>query len=68
LLSGLLVLSSLPADGSYAGIVEMARSAGMHNSKVHRYVTTLVAAGLVQRDPSTRKYRLVSKAGELGRG
>jgi predicted transcriptional regulator len=68
LLSGLLVLSLLPADGSYVGIVEMAQSAGMHNSKVHRYVTTLVAAGLVQRDPATRRYRLVSNVCEPGRG
>jgi hypothetical protein len=66
--SGLLVLSSLPADGSYVGIVEMAQVAGMHNSKVHRYITTLVAAGLAERDPATRKSRLVSNVRELGRG
>jgi DNA-binding IclR family transcriptional regulator len=33
----------------------------MNTSTTHRYVTTLLAVGLLERDPSTRKYRLVGQ-------
>jgi hypothetical protein len=58
LLCGLLVLSGFPSDGSYRGIAELARTLDMNTSMVHRYVTTLLAAGLLERDPATRRYRL----------
>lgn len=58
LLSGLLVLSCFPADGGYLGIAELARMLDMNTSTTHRYVTTLLAVGLLERDPSTRRYRL----------
>jgi len=60
LLSGLLVLSCFPADGRSLGIAELARILGMNTSTTHRYVTTLLAVGLLERDPSTRRYRLVA--------
>jgi DNA-binding MarR family transcriptional regulator len=60
LLSGLLVLSCFPADGEYLGIAELARMLDMNTSTTHRYVTTLLAVGLLERNPGTRKYRLVS--------
>jgi hypothetical protein len=60
LLSGLLVLSCFPADGRSLGIAELARMLGMNTSTTHRYVTTLLAVGLLERDPSTRRYRLVA--------
>jgi IclR helix-turn-helix domain len=60
LLSGLLVLSCFPADGGYLGIAQLARSLGMNTSTTHRYVTTLLAVGLLERDPGTRRYRLAS--------
>jgi hypothetical protein len=59
LLSGLLVLSCFPADGGYLGIAELARMLGMNTSTTHRYVTTLLAVGLLERDAATRRYRLV---------
>jgi DNA-binding MarR family transcriptional regulator len=59
LLSGLLLVASLPSDGSYLGNAQLARMLGMNVSTVHRYLQTLVAVGLVERDPSTRRYRLV---------
>jgi hypothetical protein len=59
LLSGLLLVASLPEDGSYMGNAQLARTLGMNVSTVHRYLQTLVAVGLVERDPSTRRYRLV---------
>jgi IclR helix-turn-helix domain len=59
LLFGLLLLAVFPADGSYLGVVEIARMLELSASTVHRYVTTLVAVGLLERDPTTRKYRLM---------
>ncbi len=58
LLSGLLVLSCFPPDGGYMGIAELARVLGMNTSTTHRYVTTLLAVGLLERDAATRRYRL----------
>ena len=59
LLAGLLMLASFPADGSYLGNAEIARLLDMNPSTTHRYVSTLVAVGLLERDPATRRYRLV---------
>jgi hypothetical protein len=61
LLSGLLVLSCFPADGRSLGIAELARILDMNTSTTHRYVTTLLAVGLLERDPSTRRYRLAPR-------
>jgi predicted transcriptional regulator len=58
LLQGLLVFAAVPADGSYAGITAIARTLGMSMSTAHRYLSTLVAAGLIERDPASRRYRL----------
>ena len=58
LLSGLLLVASLPGDGSYVGNAQLAGVLGMNVSTVHRYLQTLVAVGLVERDPDTRRYRL----------
>jgi hypothetical protein len=60
LLSGLLVLSCFPSDGGYLGIAELARMLDMNTSTTHRYVTTLLAVGLLERNSGSRKYRLVS--------
>jgi hypothetical protein len=58
LLLGLLLLSALPADGSYTGLTVLARTLGMSMSTAHRYASTLLAVGLLDRDPTTRQYRL----------
>lgn len=60
LLSGLLVLSCFPPDGGYLGIADLARMLDMNTSTTHRYVTTLLAVGLLERDPATRRYKLAS--------
>jgi hypothetical protein len=60
LLSGLLVLSCFPSDGGYLGIAELARMLAMNTSTTHRYVTTLLAVGLLERDAATRRYRLAT--------
>jgi DNA-binding MarR family transcriptional regulator len=58
LLVGLLILSSFPTDHSYIRVTDLSRALQMHPSKISRYVTTLVEAGLVERDSHTRRYRL----------
>ena len=59
LLFGLLVLSRFPADGSYMRLANLGQLLGMNSSTTHRYVVTLVAAGLLERNPTTREYRVV---------
>jgi hypothetical protein len=58
LLFGLLLLAAFPADRSYLGNAELSRMLDMNPSTAHRYVSTLVAVGLLERDPATRQYRL----------
>jgi Fic family protein len=58
LLSGLLLLACFPTDGTYLSNTEVARLVGMNMSTAHRYISTLVAVGLLERDPRTRQYRL----------
>jgi DNA-binding MarR family transcriptional regulator len=60
LLCGLFILASFPPDGSYLTIKELARLTGRSPSTTHRYVSTLVAVGLVERDAVTREYRIVT--------
>lgn len=58
LLAGLLVLSCFPPGGGEMGIADLARRLDMRTSTIHRYVSTLLAAGLLERDPVSRQYRL----------
>ncbi len=57
LLSGMLMLAAFPADGSYARITDLAQALDMSNSTAHRYASTLLEVGLVERDPRSRLYR-----------
>ncbi|MGH2911451.1 MAG: helix-turn-helix domain-containing protein [Solirubrobacteraceae bacterium] len=59
LLAGLLVLSCFPPEGVDLGIKDISEQLDLNTSTVHRYVVTLVAAGLLERDPDTRRYRLL---------
>jgi hypothetical protein len=58
LLRGVSILTCFGPDGSARGIVELARDLGMSPSTTHRYASTLVELGLLERCPTTRKYRL----------
>jgi hypothetical protein len=58
LMLGLLVLACFPLDGSYLGNTEVAAMLDLHLSTVHRYISTLTAVGLLEREPVTRRYRL----------
>jgi DNA-binding MarR family transcriptional regulator len=59
LLAGLLMLASFPADGTFVSNAEIARRLSMSPSTTYRYVSTLLAVGLLERDPETRRYRLM---------
>jgi IclR helix-turn-helix domain len=59
LLAGLLVLSCFSPEGVDMGIKDISEQLELNTSTVHRYVLTLVAAGLLERDPDTRRYRLL---------
>jgi DNA-binding MarR family transcriptional regulator len=59
LLRGLYILAALPSDGSAVGLVHFARSIGMNPSTAHRYLTTLVAAGLAEHDSGKQSYRRI---------
>jgi len=58
LLLGLGLLAALPGDGSYVRLREVVQATGLNTSTAHRYLNTLVMAGLIERDPQTRRYRL----------
>lgn len=69
LLIGLLVLRCFPEDGASLGVKDIADTIGTKPSNAFRYMATLLAAGLLERDPRTRRYRLagrqpVSSAGD----
>ena len=52
LLSGLLMLAAFPPDGSYIRNTELAHALEMSPSTSHRYVSTLLEVGLVERHPA----------------
>jgi hypothetical protein len=58
LFRGLLILALFISGEEGRGVVDVARQLGLSPSTTHRYITTLVAFGLLVQDPSTRKYRL----------
>jgi hypothetical protein len=66
LLMGLWILALLPDDGSWVGLGPLSSRAALSKSTAHRYVTTLVAVGLAEREPITRKYRLAGLVVEHG--
>src|SRR5207302_1569986 len=57
LLRGLALLARF-GPGRARGVVELAAELQMSPSTAHRYVLTLVEAGLLEQVPGTRKYRL----------
>jgi hypothetical protein len=59
LLRGMLILACFFAEDSEQGVAQLAEHLQMNTSTIYRYVTTLMAVGLVERNPATRKYRLV---------
>jgi hypothetical protein len=59
LLCGLLVLACFPADGAARTAKDVANELDfMGGSTIHRYITTLAEAGLLEQDPVSRTFRL----------
>jgi DNA-binding MarR family transcriptional regulator len=56
LLIGLIVFTCFPEDGDTLGVSEVAKILGLRTSSAFRYIATLLAAGLLERDPKTRRY------------
>ncbi len=61
LLRGLMVLASYPTDGSARSVTDVAHQLGMGISTTHRYTSTLVEVGVLERDPISRQYRLAKR-------
>lgn len=58
LLRALMVLTSYPADGSARSVSDVAKQLGMGISTTHRYTATFTEVGVLERDPTSRQYRL----------
>lgn len=57
LIRGLLILCAFPMDGQERELTDVARELAISPSTTHRYAKTLMAIGLLEQDPSSRKYR-----------
>jgi DNA-binding MarR family transcriptional regulator len=62
LLLGLLVLACFPGDSSSLAVTDVASRLEMSPSTTHRYLATLLAVGLLEQDPRTRRYHLPASA------
>jgi DNA-binding MarR family transcriptional regulator len=62
LLRGLMVLASFPADGRPRSVTDVAHQLGLGISTTHRYISTLVEVGVLDRDPVSRQYRLAQRS------
>jgi DNA-binding MarR family transcriptional regulator len=62
LMLGLLVFACFPADGQGLAVTDVAAQLELSASTTHRYMSTLLAAGLLEQDPRTRRYRVPSSA------
>jgi DNA-binding MarR family transcriptional regulator len=58
LLLGLLVLACFPTDGGALTVTDVAEQLDLSPSTTHRYMTTLLAVGLLEQDPRSRRYRV----------
>jgi DNA-binding MarR family transcriptional regulator len=58
LLLGLLVLACFPADGEALAVTDVAGRLDLSPSTTHRYMSTLLAVGLLEQDPRTRRYHV----------
>jgi DNA-binding IclR family transcriptional regulator len=56
--NGIAVLRAFAVEEPLQGVSEIAAKVGLHKSTVSRMLATLEQEGLVERDPSTRRFRL----------
>lgn len=60
------ILNAFSAEEHELGVTELAGKLGLHKSTVHRFMVNLDAAGMVERNPRTGRYRLGMRIFELG--
>jgi IclR family transcriptional regulator, KDG regulon repressor len=60
------ILNAFTPDDPELGVTELAERLGLHKSTVHRFMVNLDAAGLVERNPRSGRYRLGLRIFELG--
>ncbi|MGI9538738.1 MAG: IclR family transcriptional regulator [Miltoncostaeaceae bacterium] len=60
------ILSAFSAEEPELGVTEMAERLDLHKSTVHRFVVNLEAAGFLERDVRSGRYRLGIRIFELG--
>jgi DNA-binding IclR family transcriptional regulator len=60
------ILNAFSMDDPELGVTELAERVGLHKSTVHRFMVNLEAAGLVERNPRSGRYRLGLHIFELG--
>jgi DNA-binding MarR family transcriptional regulator len=58
LMLGLLVFACFPTNGEALAVTDVASRLELSPSTTHRYMTTLLAVGLLEQDPRTRRYRI----------
>ena len=67
-LRALLLLAACPPDRSGHEVTSVAKRLAMSASTAHRYLSTWVAVGLLERDPQSRQYRRAPIASAVGVG
>jgi IclR family KDG regulon transcriptional repressor len=60
------ILNAFSSEDPELGVTELAERLGLHKSTVHRFMVNLDAAGLVERNPRSGRYRLGLRIFELG--
>jgi DNA-binding IclR family transcriptional regulator len=60
------ILNAFSSEDPELGVTELAERLGLHKSTVHRFMVNLAAAGLVERNPRSGRYRLGLRIFELG--
>ncbi|MGP0001636.1 MAG: helix-turn-helix domain-containing protein [Acetobacteraceae bacterium] len=61
MLTGLLLLASFAPSGTERRVKDVATHFNMSVSTTHRFLKTLIAAGMLEQNPDTRMYRLVRR-------
>ncbi|MEJ2247256.1 MAG: IclR family transcriptional regulator [Acidobacteriota bacterium] len=61
------ILALLKTEGREMTLMEIAKATGWHKSSVHKLLITLMHHGVLERDPSTKKYYLGISLAEYGR-
>ncbi len=52
------MLACFPTDGGALAVTDVAAQLSLSPSTTHRYMTTLLAVGLLEQDARSRRYRV----------